>query len=219
MSSGTPVVPKLLKDTIYGIQKDVAKVALLALASIAYRALKDSAVAYRSLLLRGGPAGLVLLLIFGSVLLNVVGSGRQDELGGPMIEYKEPSSSNPLQFIRNHPLGIGVTLLTVFAIDRLDLLVKLERIAVRSATNFIEIAAPALHKKLVLGRPKRPVSTPRHPVWLRTLRWLLPSAVIVPLLCVPRQGPSPQALLASRPSDRVRTFVRALPCAGTPWSA
>ena len=181
-------VGKLVHDTLYGLQKDVMKVAVLALASIVYRALKDGlGSGIHPALLRGGPAGMVVVGIIVLQLLvwqqpqGTQASKAVVDIGadGDMCA-RETSSTGPLHHVRGNPLGVALTLLTLFAIDRLDLFVGLERLALRHVRQFSEIAGPALVRVLTLARPKPP-SLSRAPLWVRLLRWGLPPALIAKL--------------------------------------
>ena len=223
MPDGLASVKKLFSDTIYAIQKDVAKVAILALASVLYRALRDSVHSdVRSLVLRGGPAGLVLAGIF--VYMLVIFSADQ---GGTSPTPTQPpdSSPSPFQYLRSHPLAISVTLLTVFAIDRYNLLVGLERLAIREARHFVEIAGPAVHRVLTLARPK-PGAEPRTHALRRVIRWLLPPAATAQMVHIFSQArtarlaaallEAQQRDLDSKPLVRLR---RATLAAWTRWKS
>lgn len=207
MPSGTAAVAKLFTDTVYGIQKDVLKVALLALASVVYRALKDNVHSdLRSIVLQGGPAGLVLVAITGYMLV-ILNSPQHNELSDARAAASSPS---PLEYVRTHPLAIGVTVATVFAIDRYNLLVGLERLAIREARHFLDIAGPALHRVLTLARPKAPVN-PQPPLWLRTVRWLVPSAATAQLVLAlvrARASRIAAALLEAQRQELLRTRAR-----------
>ena len=171
-------VGKLVYDTLYNIEKDVMKVLLLAAASVAYRALRDTArsslaTGLRPVILRGSPAALMLTFIGVFSLLKLY-NRPTEQLDADEVSAPVPTS--PLEYLRAHPTSVFLALLTCFAIDRSNLLVGLERVALAHASSIVELAGPAVKKVLTLGRPAP--APPVTPGWRRPLQWALPSALI-----------------------------------------
>jgi hypothetical protein len=114
--SGHPGVEKLVSDTVYGIQKDVTKVVLLAGASMAYRAIKDGLKS--GALLRGGPLAMVALACAAAWWLH-----ESQTIAVPALRR-----ATPVAYLRSRPLGVSAMLFAVFAIDRLNLLVGVQQL-------------------------------------------------------------------------------------------
>ena len=162
---------KLLSDTLHAIQKDVLKIAILAIASLTYRAVKDvlKSTEVRQALMRGQPVFLVLLLVAAALRAK---RHNDDEL--PVGEAR---SQSPIGYVKAHPLGISATLLSVVVIDRLEMFSAIGRVL----TRFGAIAGPRLYNFFLLGASRTaPRVAPLHVTLLRrVLRWLIPTTLIM----------------------------------------
>lgn len=165
---------KLVSDTVYGIQKDVMKIALLALASLAYRGAKQG-VGIGRMLLQGCPP-LIAATAFAAVAVVLVNALNSSDahISDHDGSYAEHALASPIgatvrglrsaaRYTASHPFSVGSMLAAAFVIDRLELLAGLERVL----KHWLELVLPALHKKFILGRAAR-AAAPRDSRWPST---------------------------------------------------
>ena len=163
---------KLLSDTLHAIQKDVLKIAILAVASLTYRAVKDSlkSTEMRHALVRGRPVLLAVLLAV--VALQTTRRRNDDELPNEVGE----ASQSLIGYVKAHPLGFSITLLSIIIIDRLDMFSAIGRVF----AQFGAIAGPRLYSFFLLGATRTVPRVAPHVTWLpRILRWLIPTTLIM----------------------------------------
>jgi hypothetical protein len=160
-------VSKLLTDTVYGIQKDVVKVALLAAASMVYGAVKDGR-AY-ALIARGGAP--VAVLAIGAAFVAAHLLRREHRAGYDRAAADAQLVGSPGLLGANH-IALGLTLVAVFFIDQLNL----NRWLATHLRQWLSIVLPALRRMLTIGRPPAVVPRRRSPA---ALRWLVPSTVLL----------------------------------------
>ena len=157
---------KLLRDTVYGIEKDVMKVLLLAIGSMIYGKLKDGNVIGRLLseVIRRGPIVVAVAAVLAIVSVATAGPQRQEEGEAPSLA-------------RANAIGTGLAVLALFAtMDQL----QMNRWLAQQVRQFMSMVMPDLLKKLTLSRP--PAQQPARADWARAVPFLLPSALLAQLL-------------------------------------
>jgi hypothetical protein len=169
-------VDKLFSDTVYGIQKDVLKVALLAAASMVYGAAKDGRL--HTLLT---PMG---LLIAGAFVAARAQRSRQPD--GDDATMPLPGVAGDL--LSNRYVSAALVLATVVVIDYLDL----NRQLAHQMRQFLGIVAPRLKAMLHTGKP---VAQPPRGGLRLWAPWLIPSAIVGRILLILRRAHVARALL------------------------
>ena len=141
---------KLLHDTVYGIQKDVVKIVLLAGTTLVYTAIKEHAASI-GLQPRAYYRGAQILLS-AFAIASLTASGP--------IPWTRPAEL--WLGVRSHPVKAASLVLLVLALDYAGvtkLLVK----------RFVGVVVPALRRFFVIGQPVKAVTKPS--------RWQQPLAV------------------------------------------
>jgi len=167
-------VGKLVKDTIYGLQKDVMKVAILAIAAQLYRAANAGSARRVPLLHRAWPqTGIALIVLAALGALRIM--TRTDESGATL-----KSASPGTQVRAFQPLSIAGLLLAVFFIDRLDLFVGLQRVLAGQLSRFSDLVRPGLLKVLPFLRstPPPPTRTNWAQASARALRHFVGASIV-----------------------------------------
>ena len=162
---------KLVKDTFYGIQKDVMKIVLIAGATVIYRALNHAAthgVRLPQMYPLGG--GVLLVLLLGTVFLL---SRQPDVADG--VSYLLHRPSRIMAWVGGHPLHALALVVATVVMDRIGMIAVLQRLIAGPVATFASMVEPALRKLVTLGKPP---SSPevRRAAW-RPLLLLLPVAV------------------------------------------
>ena len=153
---------KLVRDTIYGIEKDLMKVALLAGATLLYKAATNALrrgplISGRSL--QGGPLAVVLL----AFLVGVAAVRKHYAVSQPDAAGSSPVG--PIAFALSRPLGVAAMVVGVFVVDRLDLLVGVQRVLTVQLSRFIELVIPGLFRIFPFLRAEPPAPAARHFDW------------------------------------------------------
>lgn len=171
---------QLFADTVKNIQRDVLKIALLAAASIAYRTLKGLVRHSLPPALLAAPAIGILIAVVGLGSLALLSRVPVKSDLGSSVTAQDPAVDRPvgtLDYVRSHPLSIGAIIFAVYAIDRADLLVGLQR----HVDHWFDLVAPRFRALFFLGAG-RERSAAHSSGWKALGRWLASSALLVQAL-------------------------------------